>query len=73
LNLPSGLGEGIFFSILSKLEYNIVPGFQATPKTQTFSVGQMILHHREWTKVFEHFQFSLYLNSFSKYYLEVKS
>jgi hypothetical protein len=41
LNLPSGLGEGIVFSILSKLEYNIVPGFQATPKTQTFSLYEI--------------------------------
>jgi hypothetical protein len=30
LNLPSGLGEGIFFSILSKLEYNIRFTFQSS-------------------------------------------
>jgi hypothetical protein len=26
---------------LSKLEYNVVPGFQATPKTQTFSLYEI--------------------------------
>jgi len=31
------------------------------------------LEYRQWTKVFGHFQFTLYLNSFSKHYREVKS